>query len=189
MRVQKITKDGLSQLTDLHYEALPEEFLTSISRNFLTGFYETLYDSPSTIFLGTFENKELTGAIVCITDDYKSSIYSYYKLGLRIFRNGIVFVMKPRLLYLLLQSFFFKIKEKQETEIFFIGVRSRWQSKGVGRMLIQNLEKALRKRYFELNVDCKCKLPANLFYQKMGFKKKKYFTLYGEKWTRYEKNI
>jgi len=277
MKIKVLEKKHLPALVDLHYEVLPNEFLTSISKSFLLDFYTNLFESKNTIFLGIFkerkENSEgykifadqpannaknlravkdtkfsqktlswrrilygqiktssptnvfkkifciqtaqtqeknfitdlsknkkqnhqglsmksdyLIGAIIEIEKNYHPNIRTYFLTFLSIIKNFWHF-SSPKKLNYLYQSLIFKIKSDQETEIFFIGIDKKYQNKGLGKKLILELEKKLKKRYSTLCVDCKEKLPSNFFYKKLGFKLTKTFTLYGENWNRYKKKI
>lgn len=190
----KIT--DLPSLVNLHYEVLPKEFLTSISKSFLLGFYQNLFSSSNSHFIGIsfpsnpsnspHSSSNLIAAIVCLEKEYKPKYIPYFLLLLK---TVPIFLIKLDKFVQLVQSFFFKLKEPQETEIFFIGVSKNHQGKGVGKMLINALEEKLKDKHSHLFVDCKCKLPSNNFYQSIGFKLKKTFKLYNEDWNHYAKPI
>jgi len=230
--IRKLKKEDLANLVNLHYSVLPNEFLTSVSKSFLLGFYQNLFFSPHSHFLGTFASVttknhgtddpnnfklwvaeaegvpssartptevggghrtgrasdrthfHLVAAIVGLEEKYKPKLDSYLLLFLK---NLPFFLAKLDKLVQLVQSFIFKLKDKQETEIFFIGVSPKYQGQGLGKKLIAALEKTLLSEYKTLSVDCKCKLPSNKFYQACGFRVKKKFRLYNEDWNRYEK--
>jgi ribosomal protein S18 acetylase RimI-like enzyme len=186
MVTRKLEKEDLQKLVGLHYEVLPNQFLTSISKSFLLGFYKNIFSSNYSRFIGVFEKQELLGAIVGVEEEYKPKYIPYIRLLLT---NSFFLLKSPKTLISLFQSFIFKLKEKQETEIFFIGVKKAYQGKGIGKTLVNTLEKELGPRNKELFVDCKCKLPSNNFYQSLGFKRKKTFKLYNEDWNHYEKSI
>jgi ribosomal protein S18 acetylase RimI-like enzyme len=200
MAIREITKSELPRLVNLHYEVLPNEFLTSISKSFLLGFYQNLFSSPNSHFFGIFESPNppilsivnyqlsipLIAAIVCLEEKYKPQLSSYLLLFLK---NLPKFLISPKSLISLIQSFLFKFGQKQKTEVFFIGVSKSYQGKGLGKKLITALIIDLPQEYQGLSVDCKCKLPSNNFYKSLGFKVKKTFRLYNEDWNRYEKPI
>ena len=189
MKVQKLNNVKIPDLVKLHYECLPHEFLTSISSNFLQGFYANLLSSRNAIYLGVLEKNLLIGALVCLTKDYKPLIYNYLSFFMLICANFFSLLFQPQKIFFFWQSFYFKKKFPQETEIFFIGVRKKYQNKGIGKLLLIELSNLLKPQYQTITVDCKQKLPANNFYKHNGFKAVKNFNLYYEKWTRYKKSL
>jgi len=189
MKIKRLEQKELTGLVALHYQVLPGEVLTSISRSFLLGFYQLLHSSKKSHVLGAFDNNKLVGGIVGLEKEYQLALKDYLRLLGLMLVNFPKLLLKPNRLFNLVESFLFKLKSRQRTEIFFIGVIKSWQKKGVGARLIKALEKMLVNKYKYLSVDCKCKLSANRFYQELGFIKIDQFVLYGEKWNRYEKKI
>jgi len=197
--IKQLSNADLPSLSSLHYQVLPGEFLTSISPTFLTGFYQILFQSKYSHFLGilacqgqplaTRQGLPLAAAIVCLEEKYHPTLKTYFQTAVLFIQNTKYFILKPKLILLFIQSFLFKLHSPQDTEIFFIGVHPKYQKQGLGKKLIQALEKKLSKNYDTLYVDCKCKLPSNNFYQKQGFTTDHTFKLYGEKWNRYQKNL
>lgn len=189
MVIKRLLKKDLSKLVELHYETLPTEFLTSISKDFLYCLYNELFNSSHTVFYGAFEKKlNLCGVIVGIGKEYKPGTSLYINCFKTLIQNYKIFVKHPKKIYFLLQTLLFKVKNSPKTEILFIGVRQKYQRRGIGNKLVYKLDKfMISNKYKSLYVDCKTKLTSNYFYVRIGFKYVSSFDLYGERWNRYEK--
>lgn len=184
MEIKKLNNtdsDTIKEVSEIHFTTLNESFLNNFGKDFLEIIYRNHLKSNNSILLVSLNDNETTGFLLALKDYSKFFITSLssqkHRLVFLVFKK---ILLEPLLLWKILVSLFTLSKEKPHAELQFIAVLQSEQGKNVGTMLIQELNKELKKigvnEYF-VGTKSSNQL-SNKFYLKNNFTKshtKKYF--------------
>jgi|Deesub1362A_J573_1020465.scaffolds.fasta_scaffold00252_15 ribosomal protein S18 acetylase RimI-like enzyme len=194
--IRRMIQSDSVHVASIHYEVLAGDFLPSLGRSFLRSLYECIFDLDKGFGFVSEEDQMVIGAIVAVED----MDHFYRDIFLKCFWTLTSKVIPPilkrpllikQLLETLLSSHTRNEGKDVKAELLFLGVFKPYQRRGIGRGLLEELNKefSLRgiKRYVvRVYADNK---GANNFYQKSGFKLQNSYTMYGRKWNLYHYHI
>ena len=173
----QINKNNINDLTSLHRKAFPGFFLTNLGEKVLNIFYLALIEDKSTISWGVREGERLVGFFVASTN----SKGLYLRIFIKKFHK---FILPLLSLFLSKPLYFFKMyisycstKDKSlpincSVSLLSICVHPNESGKGIGKLLIHQLEFLLKKLHFNeyyLTTDSDNNFSTNNFYLKNCF--------------------
>ena len=175
--IQLKKKDAID-IAKIHIASFNGFFLTDLGKDVLRVFYSSLLKDKSTIVWGVKNNQVLVGFFVASTKP--KGIYS------RIFLKNILYFFGPLLISFLNNINFLKrmitsftssnsynVSPLYSASLLSICVSPDYTSKGIGKMLLNKLEKELvihnQKGYY-LTTDAENNDGTNYFYLRNGFK-------------------
>jgi ribosomal-protein-alanine N-acetyltransferase len=169
----------------IHAQGQEGTFLTSLGPTFLRGLYGQMAVSPHCYGYVACVDHGVVGVVVGTVDSravFKELIWQR-GLALALPVAGSL-VRHPSLLPKAFQTLFYPSRmgaEPGEAELYFIGVRQDWRSKGLGKALFQALAQESQRRGMSamgLMADAHNE-PAQRLYQRRGMHEVRRFTLYG----------
>lgn len=192
--LRKARKSDVGRLAQIHFSELNSDFLPSLGIEFLTKMYENfLNDNEMDIIV--FEYRKKVCGFTIGSKDFSqifkknilNNLFSYsYLIAKKL-------IAKPNIIKNVLETLFYTNKECAGpiSELVVIAVLSEFHRKGVGRLLVSELENKFKKKNikeYKVSVNKKNR-NANLFYKSLGFVKIYEFSLYGKQINLLTKNI
>jgi len=172
-----LTKNDAKEIASIHSLAFPNFFLTALGEQVLKVFYASLIEDKGTIASAVKENNSIVGFFVASTEPnglyariFKKNISSFF------FPLTLAFLKRPSLLKRMIVSFTstksHNVPDNAIPALLSICVKPDSAGKGVGKVLIGELEKALiaqSKNGYYLTTDADNNIATNQFYLKNGF--------------------
>lgn len=176
----------ISQVAKIHEREL-SGFLSRLGSPFLEKFYRASLDIPEMFTLVKKQNEQILGFVSGIV-----STKGLYKKV--IFRNPIFFgilflrhfITHPQEIIQVLKILTYPGFSEDNPELLTIAVVSEAQRKGIGTKLFHACVREFRKRGIrKFKISVYERLPANVFYQKIGCRFENSFNFLGEKMNYY----
>lgn len=172
--ITQLSQTDLDQIVKLHQTELKESFINNFGSGFLAVVYKTIISDNQNIFLTIKDNTKVVGFLVATVDgdkfNQKIINNNFLKLSCQIIKSSL---FKPLILIKLINWFLTKnIKNKLAPELQFIAIDHTHQGKGLGTMLIKQLNNEFKKRGInKYRVGTKAlNVLSNNFYKKLDFK-------------------
>ena len=178
----------IKDVVNVHLESFSGFFLTFLGKRFLTLFYKGVIREPTGIglvYLENLENLENNKVIGFVVGMMNPSGFYSRLLRRDWFRFGIASIpavlKKPKSVFRLLRALTRPSttpKDPTVAELSSIAVLPEYQSKGIGKNLVNAFIQEVKKRegkFIYLTTDACNNEPVNYFYQKIGFKLKRSF--------------
>ncbi len=188
-RIQKLNKQTLDEITDLHFKVLSESFINNFGREFVKISYIAILKNLKNIFFIATENGKFVGYLVATPngEEFNKKVFlqSFWKLSWELLKS---FTRNPFLILYLAHWFFLSLKRNDiNPEIKYIAVNPKYQGKGVGTKLVNRLNIEFRKSSInQYKVGTKANsIGSNNFYQKLGFSYYDTKTFFGDKFNFY----
>ena len=174
----EISLDHIDQVVEVHCIAFPGFFLTELGKEVLRVFYRSLLQNKATLFYGVLSDRELVGFFVAsiephglYTRIFIKNIFSFFWPLISAFSRNILFL--KRMITSFTSSGMYEVPTIYRAALLSICVHSEHAGKGIGKILLNRLEKELFKRklsgYF-LTTDAENNDATNYFYLSNGFK-------------------
>lgn len=177
INIREATEDDISNIVKIHISAFPNFFLTDLGKSFLTQYYGSILKFKDGILLIAERENQIQGFCdACyISKDFnkhliKSNLYGFIKEG---FKLLIKYPNSLKHLYLNLSKKGDIEDDGQYAELLSIGVRKSEQGLGIGKALIEALEKKLKASNIQklsLTTDKISNDKTLAFYSIVGFK-------------------
>lgn len=182
----------IPQIAKIHVRALKQDFLPLLGADFLEILYMGVLKKKEAFGFVAEEEDKVIGFVIGTKDMNKffraALLANFLKL---VYLVTVMIVNRPTLLKKTLETFLYVRKDKgPKPELVVIAVAHKWQSKGIGKKLVNSLEiffKKMKIKKYKLTVYADKK--AVQFYTKLKYLKLDEFNLYGKRWYIYEKNI
>jgi len=188
-------RPDLYELVEIHKTEFNSHFLPSLGKQFLLLLYSNLLNNKDVSILIEDRDSHISGFVIgsknfdqVFKDILTSNIFKYLKIIIP------QIIKSPLLIKNIFESIFYPQKDNLKSphaELVVIAVRKNFHRKGIGRKLILALEKKFNaqgiKRY-KVSVNADNHTAIN-FYESMGFRKNRYFNLYGKKVNLYIKKL
>lgn len=198
VEVKEISIKDINALVIVHKRAFPDFFLTSLGDRFLSLYYKTVKKNNQGILLGYYRKEKLLGfcAATMVSTSFHSRLikenlldYSFIAFRLLFFRPLAI-----ARLYKNLVKKGSSIKDKGNyAELLSIAVDNSCQGEGIGKKLLNELEKIVIERggdCLSLTTDFEDNAKAQGFYTSIGYKVFYDFVAYPKrKMYRYIKNL
>ena len=176
-KIKEVTLSELNTVVAIHNSAFPDFFLTLLGNSFLKVYYRAVSRYDGSILLGCYEDSRLVGfcAASILTKGFnikliKSDFFSFAKVGISLlFTNARAL---KRLYLNLSKSDDDQNDTREYAELLSIGVDTTYQGKGIGKLLLTNLEKYIHDKgghKLSLTTDFYNNQKAIGFYQTMGY--------------------
>ncbi len=184
-----------ADIARLHCASLPSDFLSALGTLFLKRiFYPGIIESPDAFGYVSLEKNSVVGFIAGSynsTSTYRHIVYSRMPLFAICLCAAII--RKPSIISRILQTVRFMRgtaglqKTPNNAELLVIAVSQTDRGKGVGKALVEKLRSRFQERCVEsFRVITESGLvPANRFYQTLGFVREHTFSLYKKERTVY----
>ncbi|MBS6237188.1 MAG: GNAT family N-acetyltransferase [Bacteroides sp.] len=198
VEVKEISIKDINALVIVHKRAFPDFFLTSLGDRFLSLYYKTVKKNNQGILLGYYRKEKLLGfcAATMVSTSFHSRLikenlldYSFIAFRLLFFRP-----LSIARLYKNLVKKGSSVKDKGNyAELLSIAVDTSCQGEGIGKKLLNELEKIVIERggdCLSLTTDFEDNAKAQGFYTSIGYKVFYDFVAYPKrKMYRYIKNL
>ncbi len=188
--IQKLSKDDISQVARLHKTEL-SGFLPELGEDFLIKFYRATLTIPEVFTLVEKNNEQILGFITGITQVkglYKKVILNNPLGFIILFLR--YFIVHPENIVKTVKILSYPGFSSDIPELLTIAVGKEYQRRGIGRKLFKELVAEFKKRKVKkLLVSVYDRLPANMFYKKIGCRFEKSFPFLGEKMNYYSFRI
>lgn len=199
VEIKKVPTKDIDALVIIHKCAFPNFFLTSLGDSFLSLYYKTVKNSNQGILLGYYRETKLLGfcAATMVSASFHSRLikenllnYSFIAFRLLLFRPLAI----VRLYKNLVKKGSLIIEDKGNyAELLSIAVDTSCQGEGIGKKLLNELEKTVIERggdCLSLTTDFEDNVKAQSFYASVGYKIFYDFIAYPKrKMYRYIKNL
>lgn len=178
-QIRKIALIDIEDVVTIHNNAFPDFFLTLLGDHFLKLYYSSVLKSKDGILLGCYnQNNDLLGfcAGTMISDKFnikliKSNLFSFLGIGVYLLFTNLGALKR---LYLNLS----KTNNSKEyssdyAELLSIGVAKTTQGKGIGKLLLSELERVIQVhggQRLSLTTDFLENTQAIKFYESMKYK-------------------
>ena len=192
MKIFALTQADAPHIAHLHAQALAGDFLPSLGKRFLTLCYANVLTKPD-IYGSIAKDHDVPVGFVLGT----KSMRHFMKLALSSRKVQMATLLlgqilrRPRITKKVLETLFYTKKEVgPEAELVVVAVDEKLRGRGVGRKLVEKLEKDFMRQgvnHYKLTVHAD--KPAVLFYERLGFVRLATFWMYGKMWYVYEKRI
>ena len=146
--IQKATNNNVNAIVDIHKQAFPEFFLTSLGDGFLRLYYRCMCKCKEAVTLCAVEDGKVVG--------FSTTALKSAGFNTRLIKNNMIgFMMEgvrllfssPKSLFRLFKNFTKKSADVADdgeyTELFSIGVLPTCQGKGVGKLLLADTERTV----------------------------------------------
>lgn len=187
-----LKKEHALEISKIHVVSLSDDFLPSLGVNFLETFYKGIIGKSGVYGFVDIGSGRIRGFIVGTKNMkifFKQALKAnFLKLFVYLF---IKLLKKPSLIKKILETFFYPKKETgPKAELIVVAVSKKWQSQGIGRELIKNLEeKFLQNKINNYKLTVHADKKAVYFYEKLGYQRLSSFNLYDKMWYVYAKKI
>lgn len=175
INVNKLNFNNAKAVSELHYIAFKNFFLTSLGKPFLLAFYKAIMKHPDGIAIGLYDNAQLLGFAVGTKRNegfYASLLYhNWFKLGLAALPSLILNPLKIGRLFLSFETSR-NTNQKCMPSLLSICVSPNNSSKGLGSILLQEFERELLKNDLDelvLTTNTNDNDNANIFYLKNNY--------------------
>jgi ribosomal protein S18 acetylase RimI-like enzyme len=173
-----LNRNEILALTDIHLKAFKGFFLSELGKDFLCIYYNAVRENDRGVLLGCFEGKVLLGfcAATTLSAGFNSQLVK--KNFSQFAKTGVsIFCKNPKSLVRLVKNFTKSNPSVRDegnyAELLSIGVLPTAQGKGVGKLLLSELEKVLIERgvkQLSLTTDFHDNDKTLKFYQAMNYK-------------------
>jgi ribosomal protein S18 acetylase RimI-like enzyme len=154
MTVKDVPETYIDELVTVHIDAFPNFFLTDLGRDFLKLYYDSVRRSSHGILLGVFYDDKLLGFCAACTESngfnkslIKQDWLKYAYMSVKILLTSPMALIR---LGKNLTKHADASDDGQYAELLSIGVAQSAQGKGVGKLLLNQLENHLREQNVEL---------------------------------------
>ena len=169
--------NDVNSIVDIHKQAFPDFFLTTLGDGFLRLYYKCMCKSKEAVTLCAVEDDRVVGFSTTAlksagfnTRLIKGNIMGFAMEGLKLLFS------RPKALFRLIKNFTKKsddvVDDGEYAELFSIGVLPTCQGKGIGGMLLADTERAVREWggvKLSLTTDYNNNNSAVAFYQRNGY--------------------
>jgi len=148
MELKSIEKAGIKEVVEVHKNSFKGFFLTTLGDGFLHLYYDSIRKDRNAILIGIYNEEKLCGfcAATFKSKGFNSQLIKNNMLQFSIVGLHILF-SKPKSFVHLIKNFQKKspsLNDKGEySELLSIGVYENFQGQGIGKKLLQELEKVL----------------------------------------------
>ena len=175
--IKLATLDDLDAIVRIHDEAFPDFFLTSLGKNFLNLYYESVMNSPDGILLISQYDNDIIGfcAGTLLSSGFntkliKKNLLSYIGQGIRLLFSHPIRIWH---LYKNLSKENPDVGDNGDyAELLSIGVDPNKQGGGAGKKMLMALEEEVKKKggsKLSLTTDYKNNDKALGFYHSLGY--------------------
>ena len=174
----KLKKEDAVEITSIHSLAFPGFFLTDLGKDVLCVFYSALIQDKSTIVWGFENDKKIVGFFVASTAPkglyfriFKKHFLSFFLPLMISFLKNINFL--KRMIISIASSNKSDVEAKYSSSLLSICVSPEYAGNGVGKILLNKLEKELilqKQSGYYLTTDAENNNATNHFYVSFGFK-------------------
>lgn len=187
-------REHAARVAEIHCAALSGDFLPSLGKEFLTVFYQGVFDAGVGFGFVAVEENQPVGFVLASVDTsslFKQILMSKaIPMGLRVIA---ALLRQPRLLANVFETFLYPSKENvpEKAELVVIGFDAAFRGRGLGHQLVNELDnqfRALNVHSYKVTV-LQENQRANHFYQSLGFQIAQEFELYRKKWNLYIRTI
>ncbi|MCX8484527.1 MAG: GNAT family N-acetyltransferase [Bacteroidia bacterium] len=178
IEIVEILDDEINDVVKIHLKAFPGFFLTKLGNEVLEVFYKSLLKSKGTIFYGVKNEGELVGFLVASLEPKGLYTKLFFKNIVRFalplffsFLKNLNFL--KRMIISVMSSNKVSISQSYPTSLLSICVSPSNAGKGVGKFLLNRLEKELilqNQSGYYLTTDAENNIATNRFYLSCGFK-------------------
>lgn len=190
--IVRLNPQNAQEVAKLHIKVLPNDFLPNLGLGFLTIMHSGVLSQKGVCGFGYKENGKMIGFIIGVQNSEKlfSGVIKN-KIFPLTFCLCFQLIKNPFILKKTLETLLYPKKEKgPKSELVVIGVLEKYQGKGVGRKLVEALEKDFRQKSIKkYKVTFYAEKSAKYFYNRLGFKKISQFMLYNKLWYLYGKHL
>ncbi len=186
---KKIYADDIAKI---HFQTLSDDFLPSLGINFLKSFYQGIIGQPGVYIFTEVQKNNVYGFVVGVKNSKKFFTLAIRSNPLKLSLFLLLAVIKnPFLIRNIFETILYPSKTKKPLgELVVIAVARKYQGKGIGKKLINSLEKKfVEKGITKYKLTVYSDKSAINFYEKLKFKLLSSFKLYGRMWFVYEKKI
>lgn len=190
IRIQKLDKDKIPQVANIHRQFLSSGFMASFGLIFLEKFYETLLNSEDIFTFIAIDGQGVLG-FVTATSNVK---YLPRLIITNLWKEVLIMVIKnpPLILKILQLPFYPSFNDKNSNcEILSIAVVPSARRHGLGKKLIFASKSEFKRRKFKkFQLSARDSMEeANIFYKKIGLKKIKSAKFLQEKINFWQGNL
>jgi ribosomal protein S18 acetylase RimI-like enzyme len=194
--IKSLTSKDAKLIAEIHLNAFPNFFLTSLGKRFLAVFYSKILKNEVGYGIGFFENDKLLGFAIGTTTPN-----GFYK---RLAKKNFLpftlaaipsFIYNPKKGLQLIQSLRSQNQSIDEGTGVLLSICTipTIQNKGLGSQIIRAFEEISKQKnlsYLALTTDCENNEVVNIFYQNKEYKLKEHFnTKNGRKMNLYTKKL
>lgn len=178
--IRQATQQDVAGIVVIHCDAFKDFFLTSLGKRFLTTYYSCFIGSNETVTLCAEDDGKLIGfsAATSVSKGFNGRLIRGNAARFVLLGIKMLFI-SPSALIRLTKNFTKKSSEIEDIEeygeLYSIGVSSKCQGKGVGKILINSTESEIYKRNREvkrlsLTTDYYNNRSTIAFYQNCGYR-------------------
>ena len=188
-RICPISKNEINALVIIHTSAFADFFLTKLGKRFLRVYYSSVLSHPEGILLGCYDENRLIGFCAATINsngfNKRLIISHFFDFAIEAFILLFTNIKALKRLYLnLSKSDSMNTEEGKYAELLSIGVDKACQGKGVGKLLLIELEEEVKRRgakELSLTTDFHHNEQALVFYRSMGYRVFYDFTSYPDR--------
>ncbi len=169
--------EDIDKISTIHKESFDGFFLSELGDYFLKVYYSAMLNNDKAILLGCYDNDKLVGFCAATTLSkgfnsqlIKSNFYSFLKVGISLL------ISKPLALIRIFKNLNKSSNSFEDNgeyaELFSIGVLPTHQGKGIGKLLLDELESLLKNKQVQqlsLTTDYHDNEKALNFYRKSNY--------------------
>ena len=151
MEIRELSENAIADVINIHLQAFEGFFLSELGRDFLKLYYKSVKMSDEGILLGYYENNQLLGfcAATTLSRSFNKKLILKNIIPFSVVGLKLVFTKPNALkrLYKNLTKDSVTVRDEGEyAELLSIATNPSTQGKGVGKLLIAELESHLKKR-------------------------------------------
>ena len=191
MPVQPFKLEHTDSIAKIHAEALEGDFLPSMGVGFLETYYESVLSAGSVFGYVYFELDIPVGFVAGSTNAAAMFRNTISGAAIKLGWKAIPALLRhPHLLRNVVETFLYPEREavvSDKAELVVIAVCAEKQGEGIGRVLVEALNREFRKQKvtsYKVSV-LESRVGANGFYKRLGFQQAATFSLYGKGWIIY----